>query len=539
MASTPTPSPLPRPRFWGASAGIFFGLLLLYQLNGPFFRIGDVQPNLYLPVQLLTRGSVSFTPEEAPFMFLWKLQRVRPQTVQFHSWDDLVDGTPASALRDGGQLTFLRPKYYLVESVRPGRYVGIYGPGAGLIAVPYFALISLMRPGWHDDGAVLGSEAKLFASACVAGSAVCLFWSFLLYLPFRPSLLLSLLYGAGTCVWTEPSQALWQQTPAILFVALGAFCFLKLPDGSRWAAACGAAWGLAAFCRPSLAVLPAAAAVYALIRARRMALLLAGGAALPVLSLLLFNAVQLGSPFRFGQALAAGRLVVANQEASGAWAGNPLVGMAGLLVSPSRGLLIFSPFFLYAFWGAVRSWKQPSDAPFRMLSIAVLLLLGIAATWVQWWGGWSFGYRLISELTPLWMLLLIPASDRFLAPRSRLSIFGLLAFWSVSLQALGAFGYESSLWNNRSSFRIRTGGAEGRVELVDMETAVGRRQEGSAEILGTVEMDVSRPEYRRRLWSFTDGQIAWLLRPHAVREGYALRRALADNAARERMSPPR
>jgi hypothetical protein len=134
------------------------------------------------------------------------------------------------------------------------------------------------------------------------------------------------------------------------------------------------------------------------------------------------------------------------------------------------------------------------------------------------------------------MLLLIPVADRALARPTLLSPFGFLAFWSVALQTLGAFGYDSASWNNRSSYRIRAIGAGSPEELTDMETAVRRRQEGSAEILGTVEMDVTLPAYRRRLWSVQDGQLAWLLRPHGLREGYTARQNLAEAAAKERIA---
>jgi hypothetical protein len=509
------------------------GLFLLYQLNGTFVRIGDAQPNLYLPVQVLTRGSLSFTPEDAPFMFGWRLSGPRPRRVTFRSWNDKISGTPVAALRDAGQLSLVGPKYYLVESVKRGRYVGIYGPGAGLVAVPYFAVLCLVRPGWQDNGAVLGAEAKVFASACVAGSAVLIFWSFLLFLPRRPSLLLSLLYGAGTCVWTEPSQALWQQTPAIFFVALGAYAFLRIPEGIRFAAGCGAAWGLAAFCRPSLGILLAVGAVATIRNSPRAAVALALGGILPVAALAAWNGVYLGSPFRFGQVEAAHRLGGLGPENAGAWDGSLPLGLAGLLMSPSRGVFIFSPFFLYAAWGAIRCWRSPSGAPFRPFTAALACLLLMAACWVQWWGGWSFGYRLVVELVPLAMLLLIPVSNRFLTPRPLLSPFGLLAFWSIAIQTLGAFGYDPAGWNNRSAYRVRRNGPEAKIELMDQETALRLQGQGAGEILGTDEMDVSSSLYRRRLWSVTDSQLAWLLRPHAISEGTAARRSQMEDARRE------
>ena len=47
------------------------------------------------------------------------------------------------------------------------------------------------------------------------------------------------------------------------------------------------------------------------------------------------------------------------------WQTPLVVGAFGLLASPSRGLLVFSPFLVLAFWGLPRLWKEPAYAPLR------------------------------------------------------------------------------------------------------------------------------------------------------------------------------
>jgi hypothetical protein len=534
MADSPLPE-LPGRRSWRIPAALFLGLLLLYEINGAFLRVGDATTNLYLPVQILTRGTLTFSPEEMPFMFLWKDLVLSPQKpIRVNSWDDKIFGHVARDLYRGGTLTPAQPRYYLVPAVQPGRYVGIYGPGAGLSALPYFALLSLLRPDWRDSTEILGAEGKFFASLAIAGSAVFVYLALLRFLSRRRALLLALLYGAGTCVWTEPSQTLWQQTPAIFFVALGSYLLLRITEGARFAAGCGAALGAATACRPGLALLLGCVGAYALLKERKALPALVLGGAPPVLLLLCFNARYLGSPFLFGQ-VAAARVLTEHSTASGAWEGSWGAGLAGILLSPSRGLFVFSPFLLFALWGAVRSWKTPEHAALRPLGIAVLLGFGLASRWFEWWGGWSFGYRMIVELTPLCVLLLMPLGDRLFDRRAPARVFGLLAFLSVTIQALGAFGYETSTWNNRSGYRIQTERGE---EITTMEESVRRAAEGTAKPLGTTEMDVSKPEFRHRLWSFRDGQIAWLLRPHAVREGHEHRQTVARDAASERARRP-
>ncbi len=534
MPDSPPPA-VPDRRPWRTPAALFLGLLLLYQINGAFLRVGDAAPNLYLPVQILTRGSLTFSPEETPFMFLWRDSVLSPRRrFALKSWDDSISGHVARDLHRRGTLIPAEPRYYLVPAVQPGRYVGIYGPGAGVCALPYFALLSLLRPDWRENTAILGAEGQFFASMAVAGSAVFVYLAFLRFHPRRRSLLLALLYGAGTCVWTEPSQTLWQQTPAIFFVALGGYLWLRIAEGARVAAGCGAALGAAAACRPGLALLLGAVGAYALLKERKALLPFVLGCAPPLLLLAVFNARYLGSPFLFGQ-IAAAKALSKDPTTSAAWNGSFGEGLAGILLSPSRGLFVFSPFLAFALWGTVRGWKTPGTAALRPLAIAVLLGFGLAARWFQWWGGWSFGYRMIVELTPLCMLLLIPVADRLFDRRPLSLIFGFLAFLSVTIQALGAFGYETSAWNNLSGYRIRTDRGE---EITTMEESVRRSAAGTAIPLGTTEMDVSQPEFHHRLWSLRDGQIAWLLRPHAIREGREYRRAVAQDAASERARRP-
>ena len=43
-----------------------------------------------------------------------------------------------------------------------------------------------------------------------------------------------------------------------------------------------------------------------------------------------------------------------------------LEGAYGLLVSPNRGLFIYTPVMIFAFWGAVQVWRQRSSPWLRL-----------------------------------------------------------------------------------------------------------------------------------------------------------------------------
>jgi hypothetical protein len=115
------PKPASRLPRWAPSAGLFTGLFLLYQFTGVFLRVGDVVPNVYLPVQILARGTLTFSPEETPFMFLWEDPvRFPGRRLGMRSWDDPIAGKTARELYRSGQLRVAAPRYYLVPAVQPG-----------------------------------------------------------------------------------------------------------------------------------------------------------------------------------------------------------------------------------------------------------------------------------------------------------------------------------------------------------------------------------------------------------------------------------
>jgi len=532
----PASRPAPSDRKWVPPCVLFLTLIAVYHANGGFLPSRDALPNLYLPVNLLSRGSLSFAPQESPFMFTWELSGpLGGKTISIDSWDsELLPGVPARQVYESGILK-PKPRYFLIPSEKQGRYVNIYGPGAGLTAVPFFALLSIAGAGWRADSGVLGYEGKVFASACVAGSAVLVYLTLSLHLSRAISLGLAFLYGLGTCVWTEPSQALWQQTPALLFVAAGTYGLLRMVEGWKYAAGAGFAYGMAALCRPTLGLLLGAVGLYVLLKDRKKSLLpYAAAGALPVLLLFSYTAWFMGSPVRFGQAQAARKLAMLINGTEDIWQTPLWEGAAGLLLSPSRGLLVFSPFLAFAFWGAIECWRSSLFIPLRAVGLAALALVGVSAKWFEWWGGWCFGYRMIVELTPLWMVFLIPIAGRVFERKPLRFLFAGCAVWAVVVQALGAFAFDPNAWNGRPGFEVREAGkAEGSIFVLEADATKAVASNPAASI-ARVPMDISSPRFRKRLWSVEDGQIAFLMTPGSLEAGRKTRRWLVSESFKEK-----
>lgn len=470
---------------------VFFAALLVYLGSGSVVPDShDTTPNAYLPVSLFGDGDLAFNPIEAPFMFAWRIdQPAGPLYMSIESWDHLIPGAelPAGRYYQMGLLRFEAPRYFMVPTLRQRPvtgeplFVGAFGPAAGLTAVPVAAVAKTLGADLEQNPLAVYRAAKWTAGLLAAGSVALVLLTALAFVTIPRALLLAAAYGLGSCIWTLSSQSLWQQTPELFFLSLGSWCLIWGRSAWLRGAAAGLAFSAAAACRPTAAIVLLVAGAYLLLTERRrfVEYVLA---ALPLcLGLLAYNSYYFGSALDFGQLSAGARLAEAKTGSADVWQTPLWIGAGGLLASPSRGLLVYSPFFAAAFAGAVLAWKDSKYERLRFLAIAVPALWLPAFTWFDWWGGWSYGYRPIVDSAPLLALLCIPAIDRILARTAWRFAFLAAVVWSIFVQFLGVLAYKPSDWNGRP---IGPGGTAANIDL---------------------------PEHRARLWSLRDWQIGFLM----------------------------
>jgi hypothetical protein len=69
------------------------------------------------------------------------------------------------------------------------------------------------------------------------------------------------------------------------------------------------------------------------------------------------------------------------------WSTSLIEGLGGILLSPGRGLFVYSPILLCSFLGMALAWRCRGDPLLRAFSIGILPTLLLYAKWYNWWGG--------------------------------------------------------------------------------------------------------------------------------------------------------
>ncbi|MBH24711.1 MAG: hypothetical protein CMH57_09725 [Myxococcales bacterium] len=501
-------------------------LLCAYVANGDFLPSSDAVGNTYLPISVLRDGDMLFHPDDEPAMFKWRLRegdQVRP--IELRSLSEVVEGVPAAKRLGDGSLTMHEPFYYVVE--RPGGgYANTFGPGAGLSALPVFGAA------W----VVLGDElftrhdwiwhlSKLAAALLVAlsGAAVCVAAS--RFVSWRVAVMVALLYGLGTGVWSTSSQVLWQHGPNTLFLALGValLAWARLERGTTDGDAAPVAWGCvvgagaalggAVACRPTSLLVVAVVAAWLTWRARRVGLAFMAGALPPGIALAAHNAVMYGSPLHFGQTMASVAMAEEKTGVASVWSFALWESVPGLLVSPSRGVLIYSPIVAVAAAGLVLAWRRGAMDEalaelLKPLGLAALTLWLVAFAWYDWWGGWAFGYRPLVDTMPLVCVGLAPALLLAAEDRSRRAVALGLAAFSIGVQALGAFSYSTLDWNNRPIYEVQLPDAPKPQLVVERGELEALKARGGV-VVRRGQMNIDKPQNRHRLWSVVDSQLLY------------------------------
>ena len=259
----------------------------------------------------------------------------------------------------------------------------------------------------------------------------------------RLALLCALAFAFGTAAWSTASRSMWQHGPSMLFLSLAALLAVRSrlrPEAARWL---GLPLAAAYMVRPTNALPLVAFGLWVVLCRRRQVLWFGAGAAAVLSLFVVVNLSTYGSllpPYYAAQRL-----------------GNTphfLEALAGNLISPGRGLLLFSPVLGLAAVGVILKLRA------RTLDGIDLVLAGcVIAHWVaissfpRWWGGDGFGPRFFSDMVPFLVVLSLPvvlwlgtAAPELRRTLAAAACSTLLAV-SVAINFAGAYLPSTWCWN--------------------------------------------------------------------------------------------
>lgn len=264
------------------------------------------------------------------------------------------------------------------------------------------------------------------------------------YLNIPFSLILTATYAFGTSAYSTASRAMWQHGPSMLMLSISLLFLIKARRHPNLIMVMGLPVAISYIVRPTNSISVLVITLYVLICYRRHFIGYLLFAFLPAVPFILMNLNLYGwilSPY-----YAASRLELL------------LFGKAlpGNLISPGRGLFIFSPVFLLVPLGisfkAIK--KQWAALDWAIISIITLHWLAISM-FLHWWGGHSFGPRFFSDVLPYLAYFLIPVLETLQSPGGSTSVraslgtvFGVLALISIAIHYRGATSVSTAMWNS-------------------------------------------------------------------------------------------
>lgn len=367
----------------------FAGVLAVYLYNLPY-RVwgagGDTTPAEMLPLALMRNGDLVFDGLQQPDPKAWWFHDVRGH---------IISGYP------------IVPGFFNVPTYYAARWLGV-------------PLDQFHR-----------SELSMVTASIVTALSAAFFFLALSRLGLRRSTAIgaTLVYAFATTAFSVAARGIWQHGPSLLFLTIA--LWMLAHRGERWwVALAGLPLGFAVWNRPPNLLIVLPLAIYVLACERRAFLPFAGAAAIPAALMSWYSLHYWGTITNLGQ------------YSAGAWfQGRLLPGLLGIFFSPSRGLFVFTPLFVFSFAMlavALIHWRR--EPLLAALAAGVVATPLLYAKWWSWWGGTCFGYRLLTECVPALVILLAFAWERWLARRAALRVLvALAAAWSLYVHLLGAY----------------------------------------------------------------------------------------------------
>jgi hypothetical protein len=367
--------------------------------------------------------------------------------------DDYVAAAPAAA-------------WYSVECVPPsgkaiayrlangcpgGHYYNVYPIGVPILALPVVLLLKIAMPKIvrlvHAPARLANSHPVLAAFlagdlyrgygvvelVCAAIFATITVWLMFqiasMFVERRMALILAAIFAFGTSEWSIGSRSLLQHGPTLLMLTLTLYCLLR-----GWIALSALPLAFSFAVRPSNFIPVALLTLYVAIHHRAQ-----------LLRFLLWS-LPVAIPFFAYNLATRHQLFPGYYNPSGYDYAPVWAGFAANMISPSRGLLIFTPIVLFSIAGMVLACRRRWCFPLAGYLIAIVAAHSLLIA-LFYWPGHCYGPRYYTDLTSLFIFFLLPIVPELRARLPLAVAFSILAAWGIFVHGHGATSAAVHEWN--------------------------------------------------------------------------------------------
>jgi hypothetical protein len=285
---------------------------------------------------------------------------------------------------------------------------------------------------------------KLAASAFVALAAALMYLVVLRAAGIREAIATALILAFATSMWSTASRALWQHGPSVVLALSALYLTLAAPQRLWAVLAAGALLAFAYLVRPTNSLSFAFFGLYYLLNQPRRAWAYAVGGLAILLPYAILNLTVYGNVFppysyqlfeRVGQPADIAEAFV------------------GTLLSPNRGLFIWTPIFLFAVLGAILEVRRLGSGKGNLALYLVGILLShwiVTSLFEDWGGAWSIGPRYFVDIIPYLTYFLVPILGSLPSRTTAFRYAFVLAMGaSIVIQLYCAVSPYPFLWNGK------------------------------------------------------------------------------------------
>jgi hypothetical protein len=328
-----------------------------------------------------------------------------------------------------------------------GHYYYVYPIGTSVFSIPFVWAATLM--GYDMSNFEHEVVTQGFISAVLCMLVFIIFYETCrCFLGLISSLVIAAISVLGSSLASTMGTGLWSHNFTVIFIALSLLLFALYESGRSRVInpyLLGFLLFAAYLCRPTALIFILVVLAYLFFKHRTILLRVA----ITLLTLfLLFAAwswLEYGQvlPFYYTQANRFGLT-------STFW-----LGLYGNLLSPSRGIMVFSPFFVLVAAGVLLYFPHlKTQALFWLSACWFGLHVAVISAWDMWWGGYSYGPRLLTDVAPA-LVLITALLWRAVSQQSSLSARRIISGGYITLGLLGIFinsyqglyNIHTAIWN--------------------------------------------------------------------------------------------